>query len=184
MWLYWHSHKSISTYLFFKLFFEKWKCLRINNLHREDLWRYLLASTFIAYLLFALADSVLYIAVFWWLAKSFKYHRFGVSAFLILIAPFVYPLLSAGSLINLLWMLIFTPFYGLIIMVMIYPILMLLYYAISFGSLLIIFFSRKKLRQLMKLDWELEGLDKRFAILKIKQIPRNREIVRWTMLSL
>jgi hypothetical protein len=106
-----------------------------------------LVSTFIAYLLFVLADSAMYIGLSWLLIKSFKYHRFRVSAFLILITPFVYPLAYAGSLFNLLWMLIFTPFYSLVIMIMVYPLLMVLYYAISFGSLLILFLSRKKLGQ-------------------------------------
>jgi hypothetical protein len=109
-----------------------------------------LISNFIAYLLFALADSVMYIGLTWWLIKSFKYHRFGVAAFLILIAPFVYPLVYADSLYNVLWMLIFTPFYGLIIMVIVFPILMLLYYAMTFGSLVILFFTRKKTRRFIR----------------------------------
>jgi hypothetical protein len=107
-------------------------------------------STFIAYLLFALADSVMYVFMSWWLVKSFKYHRFGVAAFLILIIPFVYPLVQAGSLFNVLWMLIFTPFYGIIIMIIVFPTLMLLYYTLSFGCLLVLFFLRKKLRRFMK----------------------------------
>ena len=100
-------------------------------------------SAFIAYLLFVLADSVIYISISWWLAKSFKFHRFGVVAFLILIVPIFYPLVYAGSLLNVLWMLLLIPFYGLFVMIILYPILMLLYYAISFGSLLTLFFLRK-----------------------------------------
>ena len=91
----------------------------------------------------------MYLAFSWWLIKSFKYHRFGVAAFLILIAPFVYPLVYAGSLFNVLWMLIFTPFYGLVIMLIVFPTLMLLYYIVTFGSLLALFFSRKKLGRFM-----------------------------------
>ncbi len=107
-------------------------------------------TIFIAYLLFALADSVIYIAISWQLVKSFKHHRFGVAAFLILIVPFVYSLVYAGSLFNLLWMLILTPFYGLGVMIIVFPILMLLYYTITFGSLLALFFSRKKLGRLIR----------------------------------
>ncbi len=110
----------------------------------------MLIGTFIAYLLFLLADSVMYIAISWWFVKSFKYHRFGVAAFLILIVPFIYPLVYAGSLYNVLWMLIFTPAYGLVIMIIVFPILMLLYYTITFGSLLILFFLRKKLGRFIK----------------------------------
>ena len=102
---------------------------------------------FIAYLLFLLADSVMYISITWWLVKSFKYHRFGVATFLILIIPFVYPLVYAGSLYDVLWMLILTPFYGLAVMIIVFPTLMLLYYIITFGGLLALFFSRKKLRR-------------------------------------
>ena len=107
-------------------------------------------STFIVYIVFVLADSAMYIGMSWWLVKSFKYHRFGVITFIILIVPFVCPLFYAGSLLNVLWMLIFTPFYGLLIMIMVYPIWMLLYYTVTFGSLLVLFFSRKKLRQFIK----------------------------------
>jgi hypothetical protein len=107
-------------------------------------------GTVIAYLLFLLADFAMYGAITWWLVKSFKYHRFGVAAFLILIIPFIYPLVYAGSLYDVLWMLIFTPFYGLAIMIIVYPTLMLLYYVITFGSLLVLFFSRKKLGRFVK----------------------------------
>jgi hypothetical protein len=107
-------------------------------------------GTFIAYFLFVLADSVMYIALSWWVLKSFKHHRFGVASFLILIFPFVYPLVYAGSLFNVFWMLMFSPFYGLIIMIMVFPVLMLLYYAITFGTLLVLLFSRKKFERFIK----------------------------------
>ena len=107
-------------------------------------------GTFIAYLLFLLADSAIYGAKSWWLVKNFKHHRFGVATFLILIVPFIYPLVYAGSLFNVLWILILTPIYGLAIMIIVFPILMLIDYTLTFGSLLALFFSRKKLRQFMK----------------------------------
>ena len=105
-------------------------------------------SVIVAYLLFVLADAVMYISMSWFLAKSFKLHRFAVSAFLIWIVPFIYSLFYAGSLINLLWMLIFTPVYGSIVMILIYPAPILLYYVVAFGSLLALFIFRKKLRHL------------------------------------
>ena len=129
-----------------------WKSLR-NLSYNERPVRCVLIYTFIAYLLFVLADSVMYITIVWWLVKSFKYHRFGVAAILILIVPFIYPLVYAGSLTNLLWMLIFTPFYGLVLMIIVYPILMLLYYTITFGSLLALFFSRRKLGRFIRRSW-------------------------------
>jgi len=107
-------------------------------------------ATFISYLLFAVADLAIYIPLSWFLAKSFRYHRFKVVAFLILIAPFIYSLAYAGSFLNLLWMLIFTPFYGIVVMVLLYPISMMLYYAVSFGSLLMLFLLRKRLAALRK----------------------------------
>ena len=107
-------------------------------------------GTFLAYLLFVLADSAIYVAMSWWLVKSFKYHRFGVTAFLILIIPFIYPLVYAGSFYDVLWMLMLTPFYGLAVMIAVFPTVMLVYYAVAFGSLLALFFSRKRLRQLTK----------------------------------
>jgi hypothetical protein len=71
-----------------------------------------------------------------------------VVAFLILIAPFVYLLVFSGSLLNLLWMLFFTPFYGLAIMILVYPVWMMLYYAASFVSLFVLrFFLRKSNRR-------------------------------------
>ncbi len=91
----------------------------------------------------------MYVALSWFLVSSFKRHRFRVTAFLIWIVPFVYSLFYAGSLINLLWMLIFTPIYGSIVMIIIYPIQVMTFYAISFGSLTAIFFFRKKLSSRM-----------------------------------
>ena len=108
-------------------------------------------STLIAYFLFALADFVMYFGLFWVLRSYCKSHRLGVVAFVVLIGPFIYPLVYAGSLFNLLWMLFFTPFYGLIIMILVYPAWMLLYYAVSFGSLCVIaFLSRKYKKNLNK----------------------------------
>jgi hypothetical protein len=71
-----------------------------------------------------------------------------VVGFVVLTAPFVYVLLNAGSLFNLLWVLILTPFYGLIVMTLVYPTVMLLYYVVSFGSLLSVFLLRKKIAKL------------------------------------
>ena len=134
----------------------------------------MLISTFIAYLLFVLADSAMYIGLSWQLAKSFKHHRFGVAAFLILIVPFIYPLVYAGSLLNFLWMLIFTPFYGVAIMIMIFPTLMLLYYTITFGSLLVLFFTRKKLRRYVRHNWLFHLAHKSTSYLFAKLSCKNR----------
>ena len=98
------------------------------------------------YGLFVLADAIMYVALSWFLVKSFKLHRFKVIGFLIWIVPFVYSLFYAGSLINLLWMLIFTPFYGSVVMIIIYPIPVITFYAVSFGSLIGIFILRKNLK--------------------------------------
>ena len=67
-------------------------------------------------------------------------------AFLIWVVPFIYSLFYAGSLLNLLWMLIFTPFYGSVVMILIYPIQVMSFYAVSFGSLLTIFVFRKNIK--------------------------------------
>ena len=104
------------------------------------------ASEVGGYLFFALADAVMYVSLSWFLVQSFKLHRFKVTAFLIWTAPFVFSLFYAGSLVNLLWMLIFTPFYGSVVMILIYPIPVMLFYGVSFGSLLTIFIFRKNLR--------------------------------------
>ncbi len=39
------------------------------------------------YALFVLADAVMYVSLSWFLAKSFKLHRFKVAGFLISIVP-------------------------------------------------------------------------------------------------
>jgi hypothetical protein len=104
------------------------------------------------YLILASANAVMYLSLAWFLAKSFKFHRFKVTAFLIWIVPFVYSLFYAGSLLNVFWMLIFTPFYGSIVMILVYPVPVTLFYAVSYGSLLtIIFFLRKKSKELAQL---------------------------------
>jgi hypothetical protein len=108
-------------------------------------WLDVSVSLFVAYLLFILADAAMYIGLFWQLKRSFKFHKFEVAAFLVLIAPFVYVLASAGGFFDLLWMLIFTPFYGLAIMILVYPLFMMVYYAVSFGSLFCLFLTRKRL---------------------------------------
>jgi hypothetical protein len=92
----------------------------------------------------------MYIAITWWIVRSFKYHRFGVATFLILIIPFIYPLVYGGSVDIVLWMLIFTPFYGLAIMIFIFPTSMMLYYIMTFGSLFVLFLLRKKLGRFMR----------------------------------
>jgi hypothetical protein len=70
-----------------------------------------------------------------------------VIGFLIWIVPFIYSLFYAGSLINLLWMLIFTPVYGSVVMILIYPIPVMTFYALSFGSLIGTYILRKKLKE-------------------------------------
>ncbi len=65
------------------------------------------------YALFVLADAVMYVSLSWFLAKSFQASPFQSRiGFLIWMVPFIYSLTLAGSLLNVLWMLIFTPFYG------------------------------------------------------------------------
>jgi len=97
-----------------------------------------LDTTIIAYLLFILADFAIYSGLVWLLWSSYKTHRLGVIAFVILVAPFFYTVIVAGSLLNLLWVLFFTPFYGVIVMILVYPIWMLLYYVISLVSLVVL----------------------------------------------
>jgi hypothetical protein len=102
------------------------------------------SDSVVAYLVFALADGVMYFGLAWFLAKSFKRHKFKVVGFIFFVAPFVYALASVGSVFGALWMLIFTPFYGLIVMMLLHPALMLSYYALSFGSLLGVYFYHKR----------------------------------------
>lgn len=105
------------------------------------------------YALFVLADAVMYVSLSWFLAKSFKLHRFKVAGFLIWMVPFIYSLTLAGSVLNVLWMLIFTPFYGAVVMILVYPLQVMLFYAASFGSLLGIFFWRKKSKKSLRSDF-------------------------------
>ena len=108
-------------------------------------------GTLIAYSLFALADFVMYFGLSWVLRSYYKHHRLGVIAFVVLIGPFIYPLVYAGSIFNLLWVLFFTPFYGLVIMILVYPAWMMLYYSVSFGGLLVLtFFLRKYNKTLLR----------------------------------
>jgi hypothetical protein len=65
-------------------------------------------------------------------------------AFLVLTAPFIYPLFYTGDLFSILWMLIFTPFYGLLVMVLVYPVFMGIYYVISCGVFAALFVLRRK----------------------------------------
>ena len=97
-----------------------------------------------AYLIFIVANAVMYVSLAWFLLKSFKLHRFRVVGFIIVTAPFVYVLLNAGSLFDLLWIMVFTPFYGLIVMILVYPTAMLVYYVVSLGSLSAVYILRKK----------------------------------------
>lgn len=91
-----------------------------------------LDTTFTVDLIFASADCVVYLSLFSFLVKSFKLHRFRVVAFLVLIAPFIYPLFYTGDLFSILWMLIFT-ILRVLVMVSVYPVSMGIYYVISGG---------------------------------------------------
>ncbi len=95
-------------------------------------------------MLLALADAVLYVSLALLLLRSFRRHRFKVAGFVVFMVPFFYVLAYSGGWVNLLWMLFFTPFYGVVVMALLYPAFMLLYYMASFGGLLTVFYLMKR----------------------------------------
>jgi hypothetical protein len=100
-----------------------------------------------AYVLFSLADVAIYFGFLVILKSVYKNHRLFCLAFLIFISPFVYPLANSGSLFNVLWMLFFTPLYGVIVMMIAYTNWMILYYVVAYGSFAALnFFCKKKPR--------------------------------------
>ncbi len=88
-----------------------------------------------AYVLILVADIVIYGGIFVILRSIYRQHRLRCIAVLIFMFPFVYLLATAGSLLNILWMLVLTPLYGVIILLIVYPLRMLLYYLVAFAVL-------------------------------------------------
>jgi hypothetical protein len=100
-----------------------------------------------AYVLFSLADVGIYVGFLVMLRSLYKNHRLFCLAFLIFISPFVYPIANSGILFNMLWMLFFTPLYGVIVMMITYTNWMILYYVVAYGSFAALnLLFKKKLR--------------------------------------
>ncbi len=97
-----------------------------------------------AYVLFSLADFAIYVGFLLMLKSVYTTHRLFCLAFLIFIFPFVYPLANSGSLLNVLWMLFFTPLYGVIVMMITYTNWMMVYYVVAYGSFAALNFLFKK----------------------------------------
>ncbi len=68
-------------------------------------------------------------------------------AFLIFVSPFAYVLASVKSLAELLWVLSFSPFFGVAVMMFLFTSWMIRFYSIAFGVLAVVhyFFVRRSL---------------------------------------
>jgi hypothetical protein len=97
--------------------------------------------------LFSFADAIMYLAFFFALRALYKRHRLAVQIFLILVSPFAYVLATAGTLFNVLWMLFFTPLYGVIVLGLLYPTWIVLYYCIALGIFAILNLLLRKHRK-------------------------------------
>jgi hypothetical protein len=71
-------------------------------------------------------------------------------AFLVFLAPFVFALILVDSLVDLMWVLVFTPFFSVAILMMFFTNWMLLYYGVAYGILAISYYLLKYRRSVDK----------------------------------
>jgi hypothetical protein len=87
--------------------------------------------------LLAMVSSIIivYYGLYRLLRILYRYDPIWCISFAILIAPFAYVVIQFGDLIELIWILILTPFYGLTVLSYAFADWLILYYNVAFGAL-------------------------------------------------
>lgn len=75
-----------------------------------------------------IAGVLIYLLIFQMTKSILRRGRIRLASFIILIAPFSLDPMTVGNVPNLLWVLFFAPFYGVVILLLTFTNYMLIYY--------------------------------------------------------
>ena len=92
-------------------------------------------SLLVAYLAMLSSIIIIYHGLFRFLKILHKYNPIWCISFAILVAPFAYVLIQSSNLLELIWILLLTPFYGLTVLLSVFTGWIIVYYNIAFGAL-------------------------------------------------
>jgi hypothetical protein len=95
-------------------------------------------SLLLALLAMVSSIMIIYYGLFRLLKILHGYDPIWCISFIVFIAPFAYVIIQFGDLLELIWILILTPFYGLTVLSYAFTNWIILYYNIAFGALAII----------------------------------------------
>ncbi len=108
-----------------------------------------------AYLLVIASIILVYYGLFQLSKHLYKRNPLWLIAFLVLIAPFILVLMQATNLLELMWVVLLTPFYGIAVLTSLFTTWMVRYYCIAFALLGLLnhIFLRKKIDQIPPQSW-------------------------------
>jgi hypothetical protein len=95
----------------------------------------LVVSLLLAYLAMLSSIIIIYHGLFRFLKILYRYNPIWCISFAILVAPFAYVLVQSSDLLELIWILLLTPFYGLTVLSSVFTGWIIVYYNITFGAL-------------------------------------------------
>lgn len=83
---------------------------------------------------------LVYYAIFRISKALYRKGAIWLVSFLIFLSPFVFSVVIAGSLTELLWVFLLTPFLGVAILMMLFTNWILLYYGVSYSILAVLYY--------------------------------------------
>lgn len=94
----------------------------------------------VAYALTAVSIVLIYHGLFTLCRILYRKNLGLLLAFLIFVSPFAYVLASVSSLAELMWVLSLTPFFGVVVMMMLFSSWMIRFYSVAFSVLAVVHF--------------------------------------------
>jgi hypothetical protein len=92
-----------------------------------------------------IAIALVYYGLFGVMKAIYKKGLVWLVAFLILLSPFAYVLFQVKSLLELMWVLLLTPFYAIAFFLLFCANWLLLYYGVAYAALALIHYLRKQI---------------------------------------
>ncbi len=135
---------------------------------------------FLAIVPVLLSIGLVYFSIFQMLRYLFRKHRIWFFAFIILMTPYAFVLVQASNALDVLWMLVLTPFYGVFVMLLVATTTIIRFYCSAFAALAILEFllqHRKMVNYNRNNDSSNDDLwQKRFALHHPKRQNTSIEI--------
>jgi hypothetical protein len=91
-----------------------------------------------AYVPVLLTIVIVYFGLFKFLKLLYEKHRMWFVSFIVFLSPFVLVLAETRNLLELMWVLLLTPFYGIAVLMMMFTSWMLRFYCSAFAVLMLI----------------------------------------------